>query len=149
MTGVGSSTTNTRSKTREHSAKLHLDSWIVSARAHVSWLGSLNSLREWGVAATAMQFWAQIEHSSVHRTFTLSVVLLSLHHLRTLVLLQRHRTLYARPPSLHSGVCRVRGWRWWTLTRQLAAHVRRSFLDRFSRLVGCWMRGGLISWSEQ
>lgn len=69
---------NTRSKPGEHAAKFHLNSRVVAARANVSRLCSLNSLRKWRVAASAIEFRTDVQYSFVHRAITLFALLVLL-----------------------------------------------------------------------
>lgn len=77
MAGVRSAA-NTRSKAGEHSAKFHLNARVVAARADMSRLCSLNSLRKRRVAASAIQFRTDVQYSLVYRAITLFALLVLL-----------------------------------------------------------------------
>lgn len=59
---------NSTPKPREHATKLHLDAWVVSTRADVSWLSSLYCLRQRRIATFAVEVGTDVQERPVHRS---------------------------------------------------------------------------------
>lgn len=87
------SASDTGSQSGKHATKFHLDARVVATWANVSGLCSLNSLREWGIAASAIQLRTDVQYGFVDGAVALFALLVSLQGFYSLMVLECHRSV--------------------------------------------------------